>query len=259
MSESSKAARRKAAQAALAADTPLESLIHAHSYEVLIAVASEARLTEDLALALLNRRDLPREALEELHKNAAVAKHRKVRVAIVMHPRTPRHVSVPTIRHLYTFELMHLALFPTVAADIKRVAEETLINRLETISLGERMSLAKRSSGRVAAALLHDPEERIMLTALANPRMTESLIVKALRSTANTGHLAPAISRHEKWSQRPEIKMALLGNENTPFARVLQLANDLPVRALKEILTKSRLSANVKSYLKTVIAERDRQ
>jgi hypothetical protein len=256
MSSSSIGAQK---QRKLPGDASLEQLIHEQTAEVLVAVASDARLTEDLALSMLNRRDLPREALEAMNRNGAVAKHRKVRLAIVMHPRTPRHVSVPTIRHLYTFELMQVGLFPAVAADVKRAAEETLIGRLGTISTGERSVLAKQSSGRVAAALLLDKEERIMHAALLNPQMTETLIVKALRSEEGTELLVAAVCRHEKWSRRNEIKMALLGNENTPFARVLQFASELPVKVLKEVLLNSRLSANVKSYLHSVVEQRTKR
>ena len=94
----------------------LERLVHDPSPEILVAVAADARLTEDLALALLKHHDLPREALEALSKNGSLMRQRKVRMAVVTHPRTPRHVSVPTIRHLYTFELMQVALLPSVAA-----------------------------------------------------------------------------------------------------------------------------------------------
>src|SRR5205085_12139763 len=134
------------------ADASLENAIHSQSADDLIAAASDPRMTEELALAMLVRRDLPGKALECLHKNNAIAKLRKVRLAIVTHPRTPRHVSVPVIRHLYTFELMQVALLPAVAADIKIAAEEALIGRLATVSAGERYTLAKQSSGRVAAA-----------------------------------------------------------------------------------------------------------
>ncbi|HEV2963800.1 MAG TPA: hypothetical protein VG649_18375 [Candidatus Angelobacter sp.] len=240
----------------LPAEASLEQLIHEQSADILIAIASDARLTEDLALALLNRRDLPREALEEMNRNSSVAKQRKVRLAIVMHPRTPRHVSVPVIRHLYAFELMQVGLFPAVPADVKRAAEETLIGRLSTISSGERYALAKQSSGRVAAALLLDQEERIMRAALLNSQMTESHIARALRAEEGTELLVAALCRHEKWSRRNDIKMALLANENTPFARVLQFANELPVKVLKEVLLNSRLSDNVKNYLHSVIEER---
>ncbi len=240
----------------LPAEVSLEQLIHERAADVLIAVASDSRLTEDLALALLNRRDLPREALEEMNRNGSVSKMRKVRLAVVMHPRTPRHVSVPVIRHLHAFELMQVGLFPAVPADVKRAAEETLIGRLGTISSGERFALAKQSSGRVAAALLLDKEERIMQAALANPQMTEAHIVNALRAEEGTELLVAVLCRHEKWSRRNDIKTTLLANENTPLARVLQFANELPVKVLKEVLVNSRLSENVKNSLLAAIEER---
>src|SRR5439155_2208472 len=112
------------------------------------------RLTEDLALPLLTRRDLNERVLDDLSKNGAVMKHRKVLIALVRHPRTPRHVSLPIARRLYTFELMQIALTPGVAADLKMVVEDAIISRLASVSAGERLALSRRASTRVAAALL---------------------------------------------------------------------------------------------------------
>jgi hypothetical protein len=240
----------------LSPDAVLDELIHDPSPEIVIAVAGDARLSEDLALSLLNRRDLPREALEELSRNSAVARLRKVRLALVMHPQTPRHVSVPTIRHLYVFELMQIALLPMVAADVKRAAEDVLINKLATISAGERFTLARRSSGRVAAALLTDKEDRIIQAALMNPQMTEAWVVRALKNEAGTELLAPAVSRHQKWFHRNDIKAALLGNKNTPFARVVQIAADLPLQALRDVLTHGRVAPSVRTYLSGMMNKR---
>ncbi|HZD93697.1 MAG TPA: hypothetical protein VE133_05540 [Candidatus Sulfotelmatobacter sp.] len=240
----------------LPADADLERLVHDGSPEVLTAVAGDPRLTEDLALALLNRRDLPREALESLSKNSHVAKQRKVRLALVTHPHTPRHISVPTIRHIYTFELMQVALLPTVPPDVKRAADEVLIGRLATIASGERSTLAKQGSGRIAAALLLDKEERIMQAALSNSRMTEVWIIKALKAETGTELLAPAVSRHQKWSYRNEIKVALLGNKHTPTARLIQLAAELPVSLIKDVLRNGRLSPQAKNSLAAVLEKR---
>jgi len=123
----------------------LATQIHSHSADELKRAASDAALSEELALALLERRDLPPEVLEALSKNASALKLRRVMVALVSHPKTPRHASLPVIRHLYTFELMQLALSPAVLADIKKLAEETLVSRLEKITLGERTTLARRA------------------------------------------------------------------------------------------------------------------
>ena len=243
-------------KSSLPADADLDRLVHDSSPEITVVVAGDERLTEDLALALLNRHDLPREALEALIKNGSLAKQKKIRLAIVMHPRTPRHVSVPTIRHLYTFELMQVALLPSVPPDVKRAAEEVLIGRLASISSGERSTLAKQSSGRVAASMLLDKEERIMQAALSNPQMTEMWIVKALKAETGTHLLAPAAARHQKWSYRNDVKAALLTNKYTPPARVLQLAAELPVNLIKDVLRSGRLNSNVKNCLLAVLEKR---
>jgi hypothetical protein len=237
-------------------DADLERLVHETSTEILTAVAGDPRLSEDLALAMLNRRDLPREALEALSKNARLVKQRKVRLALVTHPKTPRHLSVPAIRNIYTFELMQVALLPAVPPDVKRAAEEVLIGRLASIASGERLTLAKQGSGRIASALLLDKEERIMQAALGNPKMTEVWIVKALKAESGTERLAPAVSRHEKWSFRNEVKAALLGNKHTPASRMIQIAGELPVNLIKDVLRNGRLSPQAKNSLTAVLEKR---
>jgi hypothetical protein len=228
----------------------LEARIHDRSPEVLRAVASDPRLTEELALGLLTRRDLTDRVLEDLSKNGAVMKSRKVLNALVRHPRTPRHVSLPIARRLYTFELMQIALTAGVAADLKMVAEEAIISRLASVSAGERLALSRRASTRVAAALLFDPEPRIVEAALQNPYLTEAVIVKAIMDDQDApAHFIGLVCRHSKWSLRREIRIALLRNPNTPLAHVLGIAPSLPTPVLRDVLQNSRLSDNIRAYL----------
>jgi hypothetical protein len=124
----------------------------------LLRTAVDPAFTEDLALALLKRADLPAEVLEQIAKNANALKSRKVKIALVSHPHTPRHVSVPLARQFFTFDLMKVALSPRVPADVKVAVDHVLISRLKTVTLGERLTLARRASGRVAAALLLEVE-----------------------------------------------------------------------------------------------------
>src|SRR5437867_1898403 len=104
-----------------------------------LLAAADPSLGEDRALALLKRADLRAEVLARLSKNASAKKSRKVKLALVQHPNTPRHVSIPMLRYLFTFELMQVALTPVVAADIKRTADDALLNRLETRSEERRV------------------------------------------------------------------------------------------------------------------------
>ena len=237
----------------------LENLLQSQSSDVLREAAAHPGMNEDLTLGLLARRDLAGAVVEALVRNPSVMKHRKVVTAIVGHPRTPRHVSMPMVRSLYVFELMHVALTPAVAPDIKRAAEDQIVQRLETISLGERLTLAKQGSNRVAEALLCDPETRVVEAALLNPRMTEASVVRAIGRDDAPVHFIEQACRHPKWSLRRELQLALLKSEHTPLARVLAFVQAFSTQTLRDILKHSRLPANVKMYLIEELATREKR
>jgi hypothetical protein len=236
---------------------PLPEAIYSASAEVLTAAASDPALTEDLGLTLLRRNDLPAEVIERLGKNGGVMKSRKVKLAVVQHAKTPRYVSLPIVRHLFTFDLMRVALTPVVPADIKMAAEGVLLHRLEKVTLGERLSLAHRGSGRVAAALLLDSEMRVIHAALDNSRLTEVSVIKALMRRQAPAAFVEAVCHHSRWSPRREIRVALLRNEKTPLARALEFSRSLPASVVREILQGSRLPRATRAYLSKNLGERE--
>lgn len=212
--------------------------------------------TEDEALALLKSASLPGEEIERISRHAALHRSRKVRLAVCTHPHTPRYVSIPLIRHLFTFDLMRVALTPAVPADVKIAAETSLINRLETLPEGEKLSLAKRASGRVAAVLVLEPETRVMRAALENPRLTEAALIKAVvRHEAGTP-LISAVCNHSKWSVRRDVRIALLRAEKTPLVRALEFSRSLAPQQVREVLNVSRLPLGVKALLLQDLARR---
>src|ERR1700675_962544 len=230
----------------------------------LLRTAADPALTEDFALALLKRADLPPEVIEQLAKNSNALKSRKVKIALASHPKTPRHVSVPLARQFYTFDLMKVALSPTVPADVKIAVDDVLISRLKTVTIGERLTLARRASGRVAAALLLDVETigtkitdaktaaretRVVQAALENTRLTEALVINSVLRPAATAALVHAVAQHPKWSCRREIRAALLRTEHLSLARALEFSREIPTSLLHELLTASRLPVQIKDQL----------
>lgn len=220
-----------------------------HPSADLLRAASDPALTADLALALLQHADLPVETLEQLANNGRVLKQRKVKLALVCHPHTPRHVSIPLVRQFYTFDLVKVALAPTVPADVKVAADEILIARLKTVTLGERLSLARRASGRVAGALLLDSEARVMQTALENSRLTESFVIQGVLRPQAGAAFIQAVARHPKWSYRREVRTALLRTEYLTLARALEFSQGIPPTIVREILQASKLTARIKDQI----------
>jgi hypothetical protein len=217
--------------------------------------------SESSVLARLQLPDLTGEVLERMAKNASTLKSRKIKVALVCHPHTPRHVSVPLARHLYTFELVKVALSPTVLPDIKVAIDDILISRLKSITLGERLTLARRATARVAAALLVDVEAdegkasnaiaegeaeqrrhkrnaepslylRVMRTALENKRLTEALVINTVLRPQAGASLVNVLARHAKWSKRSAVRAALLRSEHLSLANAIELVEKLLRRSL---------------------------
>jgi len=209
-----------------------------------------AVLNADLALSELKDHELSPEAIEQISRNAAAMKSRKVRMGLAAHAHTPRRIALRVVRELYTFELMQFALMPTAPADLKRVADELLLGRLPSITLGERISLARRSSSAIAAGLLLDKETRVWQTALENPRLTEDGVVKAVQRPGASRAFVEAVCHDAKWSPRIEIRVALLRNAHTPVAKAIEFAQRISPGQLEDILHASKLPERVKKLLR---------
>jgi hypothetical protein len=234
----------------------VEELVESTFTEDLIVAAGHGMLTEDLALALLKRRDLSAPVLEALARNHGVIKHRKVLVHLVEHPRTPRQVALPMLRRLFVFELMRVALEPAVAADLKLVAEEVLIGKLETLSLGESINLARRASSGVAGALLQNQHRAVIEAALQNLCMTEASIAKALAKPEVPALALSMLMEHPNWSLRRDLQIAILRRPEADEAIVRKVAAKLPNSAILEILSAVHLPEGREQLLRDLLDER---
>jgi len=201
---------------------------------------NSSSFNEDQALAFLQRRDLTAEMLPSLSRNPEAMKSRKVLLALIAHPHTPRQVSIPLLRRAFVFDLMQVTLTPAVAADVKRAAEDQILLRVEALSAGEKTTLAKRASGRVSAALLQENEGRVVAPALDNGHLTESLVIQAMTRPRAPAVLFELVSAHPNWCQRPEVQLALLRSENTPIDKAKQFASHFSQSTLRDIVPEPR-------------------
>jgi hypothetical protein len=106
-------------------------------------------MSEDQLLRAVEHSDLAASELAALARALSTLKCRKVALALATRPHTPRHSSIPLLRRMFTFELMQVTVRPAVPVDLKRLAEEQILVRLSALSAGEKISLARRASGRL--------------------------------------------------------------------------------------------------------------
>ncbi|MGD0694482.1 MAG: hypothetical protein ABSB82_06465 [Terriglobia bacterium] len=217
--------------------------------EVLVAFARNPNLQEPDLLRLLERKDLAPEVLREIAVHKQALRSYPVKLALARHPRTPRLISLPLLKFLHIFDLVRVAQTPAVPADVKRVVEEAILTKAERIPRSEKISLARRGSGRVAAGLLLTEDEELIRAVLDNPFLTEAHVVRVLSFEKLSPRVVGMLSRHDRWSCRYYLRLALVRNPHTPLDRVLNFLPDLAVNDLREACLDRRMPAHLRKYV----------
>jgi hypothetical protein len=235
--------------AAASSRAEIECFFKESAKEVLFALTRNPHLQERDLLRLLERRDLPHEVVRELANRQEARRNYTVQLALVRHPKTPRLVSLPILKFLYLFDLVRVAETPGVPADVKMVAEETILKKLDGMPRGEKTSLARRGTGRLAAGLLISTDPELICAALDNPYLTEGHLLKVLARENLPPAVVELVAEHERWSHHYDLRLALIRNPLTPFARVLAFLPQMAVTDLRDICLDHRMPEPVRKYV----------
>jgi len=246
-------------RARTAAGEELASLLHHHSPDVLLALLDNPALDETQLCLLLDRKDLPTEILEEVAGRKPLLKNYRVKRALAFHPRTPRLASMRLIRELYLMDLVQLTLLPGISAELKRNAEEQLIARLPQLPLGQKVTLSRRGTARVAGALLAEGHAQVLSVVLDNPQLTEAQVLKALSRDRLPLGVIQAIAQHRKWSHTYNVRLALVRHRSSTLSTILAYLPELTVSDLRELAAPGIVSENLRKYLLAEIQQRIRK
>jgi hypothetical protein len=245
-------------RAQTATSEELAALLHHTSVDVLLALLDNPALDETQLCLLLERKNLPREILEEVLRRKPLLKSYRVKRALAFHPRTPRVNGLRLLRDLYLMDLVQVALSPGVSAELKRNAEDQLVSRLPQLPLGQKITLARRGPARVAGALVAEGHAQVISIALDNSSLTEAQILKALSRDKLPAAVIPAIIHHRKWSMRYNVRLALVRHPSSPLATILGYLPELTVSDLRELAVPAIVSENLRKYLLAEVQRRMR-
>jgi hypothetical protein len=237
----------------------LASLLHHHAPDVLLALLDNPALVEAQLCLLLDRKDLPAEVLEEVARRKPLLKNYRVKRGLAFHPRTPRLASLRLIRELYLMDLVQLTLLPGTPAELKRNAEEQLVARLPQLPLGQKITLARRGTARVAGALLAEGHAQVLSIVLDNPSLTEAQVLKALSRESLPVGVVKAVAQHRKWSHTYNVRLALVRHPSSTLSTILAYLPELTVSDLRELASPGIVSENLRKYLLAEIQQRIRK
>ncbi len=234
----------------------ISALLLEASEEILAALLENPHFDESHLCLLLERKDLSGGFLEAIALRKTWMATYRVKRRIAFHPHTPRLVAMRVARALYLMDLVQLSLLPAVPGELRRMAEELVVARLRQLPLGQKLTLARRASARVAGALLAEGQEQIVRIALDNAFLTEAQVLRVLSKERLPAPVVVAIARHGKWSRLYNVRRALVRHPQAPLASVLAFLPNLTQADLKELCRLTTLSENLRRYISHELTQR---
>lgn len=216
--------------------------------EVLHAALKNISLTEEHLLHLLHRHDISSDLLRAITKHKLCQNHR-IAMATVKHPALSPALAKQLLQQLHLFELLNLCTLPGQTADLKAAAEHSIIQRLPTEPLGNKITMARRSHAPLLLSLIKEGQPQIIDASLDNPHLTESILFQFLTMGNSSAQTISAIARHPRWQKRRNLQLAILKNRNTPQVWYINFLPKIPLMEARNLLHSTQLCQQQKGWI----------
>src|SRR5438105_12796331 len=131
------------------------------------------QLLEDEALAVLDNRYVTPAICQSIAQNQRLTGFYSVRLKLVVNKHTPQAHAVKFVHYLFWSDLVRVSIDVRVPAPVRRAIDNILVNKVDKLTLGERITVAKRCSHALVKALLFDPDPKVFESLLVNHRVRE--------------------------------------------------------------------------------------
>jgi hypothetical protein len=202
--------------------------------DLLMEDAADPSIFEEIARANENRPEILRLLLE----NPAVPDETKQLISDVM--SVPVKVKSEIVRVHKTPE--------------ERV--QTIFQRIQKLSVSERIILALRGGKEIRTILFRDPNKSVSLGVLDNPKITDTEIEMIAKSPSIPEDALRKITKKRAWMKNYEIIRVLVTNPKIPVGIALSLLTSLKTRDLTLLEKNRNISEGVRGTAKKILKAR---
>src|SRR5215212_1689497 len=225
--------------------------------ELALFVAENVKyLLEDEALAILDNPFVTPAVCQSIAQNQRLIGFYSVRLRLVALRQTPQAHAVKLVHYLYWPDLVRLSVDVRVPATVRRAIDTQLLLRIDRLTLGERISSARRCSPALIKAFLFDPDPKVFEALLVNQRLREDdLLLLATSPRARPEQLV-LLAGDRKWSYRYAIRKALVMNPLTPRSTAAAQLRYLSAKDLRLIHSRPDTSVYLQKCIENQLTEK---
>jgi hypothetical protein len=141
--------------------------------------------------------------------------------------------------------MVDTAAGPDIADDEDN--EKSAMQRLQEMSVPQKMSRATKGTREERAILIRDPNKLISVAVLSSPKLTDSEVEAIAKMSSVSDEILRIISNNRSWMKNYVVVSALARNPKTPLPVSMNLLNRLNEKDLKVLST----NRNVPEVLRT--------
>lgn len=202
--------------------------------EILIEAADDAEIFHEIAAANTNRPEI----LHMLHE----------------HPDTPEDV-----RSLISESLQVPVMTSTQVAMVekpKQVRVQNVLEKIQTLTVSQRVQLAMKGSREVRGILIKDSNKEVMLSVLANQKITDTEIELIARNRSINEEALRRIAKNREWLKTYAVVHALVTNPKTPPGISVGLVGELKIKDLVILEKNKNVPEVIRSATKRLLSAR---
>ena len=235
--------------AALANEEEIARYVHDPSPKVIRALLLNRLLAEEEVLIIANRKNIPSDVLETIARDKRWAESYPVRLALARNPKSPLSISLSIARYLRLFDLEEITHCHFIPLTFRHKVEAIIIERIATMPLGNKKTLAKKAAGNILLKLLQDSDPEVVQISLNSPYLVEGLLYKVISRAETVAGTIRMIAEHPNWSSRSLIQFSLVRNTHTPLSSSVRFLRQMKIMSLRELYVDPSLPVTIKPFV----------
>lgn len=211
-------------------------------------------LLEEEALAVLDNPFVTPGVCQAIAHNQRLIGFYSVRLKLVSLRQTPQAHAVKLVYYLFWPDLVRLSVDVTVPAAVRRAIDTQLLLRVDKLTLGERITSARRCSPALIKVFLFDADPKVFEALLVNQRLREEDLLLLASSPQARPEQLVMLAGDRKWSYRYAIRKALVMNPLTPRSTAAAQLRYLTPRDLRMIHARPDTSVYLRRCIERSVA-----
>ncbi len=115
--------------------------------------------------------------------------------------------------------------------------EATALQRISSMNVAQRLTLAMKGSREERAILIRDPNRIVGVAVLSSPKLTDTEVEGIARMANVSEDILRIIANTRAWAKNYQVVVALTKNPKTPVALSMNLLSRLNERDLRMLTT----------------------